>query len=64
MGEMLLPLPVPFILIESSSFLQATWTHNNSQMGSKSGQIGPWTVVLATLEHLENLCRLIMEAML
>ena len=50
--------------IVSSSFMQATWTPINSQIGLKFGQIGPWTVGLAALEHLENLHRLIMREML
>ena len=51
--------PVPSLLIGSSSFLQATWTPINFLMGSKCGQIGPWTVESAALERLENLHRLI-----
>ena len=49
----------PSFLIGSSSFLQTTRTHIKSRMGSKFGQIGPWTVELATLERLENPHRLI-----
>ena len=36
----------------------------SSPMGSKFGQIGPWTVELAALERLENPHRLIMGEML
>ena len=35
-----------------------------SLMGSKFGQIGPWTVELAALEHLKNLHRLIIGDLL
>ena len=52
--------PVPSFLFGSYSFLQATRTLVNSLMGSKFGQIGPWTVELAVLGRLENLHKLIM----
>ena len=48
----------------SSSLLQATRTPIKSLMGSKFGQIRPWTVELAVLEHLENPHRLIMRVIL
>ena len=44
----------PSFLIGSSSFLQVTRTPIKSRMGTKFGQIGPWTVELAALEHLEK----------
>ena len=44
-------------LIGYSSFFQAARTP------IKFGQIGPWTVELAALKHLENLNRLIMGEM-
>ena len=56
--------PVPLFIIGFSSFSQATRTFKNSLIVSKFGQIGPWTVELAALEHLENLHRLIMGEML
>ena len=39
----------PSFLIGSSSFLQATRIPIKSWMGSKFGQIRPWTVELAAL---------------
>ena len=57
-GRNVVTTPVPSLLIGSSSFLQATWTRINSRMGSKFGQIGPWTLDLAAFERLENLHRL------
>ena len=56
--------PVPPFFIGSSSFLQVTRIHIKSRMGSKLGQIGPWTEELAALERLENTHRLIMGEML
>ena len=44
----------PSFLIGSSSFLQVSRTTIKSWMGSKFGQIRPWTVELAALEHLEK----------
>ena len=44
----------PSFLIGSSSFLQVTRTTVKSRMGSKFGQIRPWTVELAALERLEK----------
>ena len=44
----------PSFLIGSSSFLQVTRTTIKSRMGSKFGQIRPWTVELAALERLEK----------
>ena len=55
---------VPSFLIGSCSFLLTTRKPVKSRMGSTFGQIGPWTVELAALEHLENLHRLIMGEML
>ena len=40
--------------IGSTSFLQVTRTTIKSQIGSKFGQIRPWTVELAALERLEK----------
>ena len=54
----------PVFLIGSSSFLQSTMTYKKSRIGLKFGQIGPWSVELAVLEHLENPHRLIMGEML
>ena len=54
----------PSFLIGSSSFLQTTRTPIKSWMGSKFGQIGPWAVMLAALERLENPHRLIMGEIL
>ena len=44
----------PSFLIESSLFLQVTRTLIKSRMGSKFGQIKPWTVELAAIERLEK----------
>ena len=44
----------PSFLIGSSLFLQVTRTSITSQIRSKLGQIGPRTVELAALEHLEK----------
>ena len=41
-------------VIGSSSFLQVTRTNIKYQVGSKFGQIRPWTVELAALERLEK----------
>ena len=43
----------PSFLIGSSSFLLTTRKPIKSQMGLKLGQIGPWSVDLVALEHLE-----------
>ena len=45
---------VPSFLNGSSSLLQATKAPITSRMGSKFGQIGPWTVELAAIERLEK----------
>ena len=44
----------PSFLTGSYSFLQATRTPIKSRMGSKLGQIRPWTVELAALERLKK----------
>ena len=44
----------PLYLIGSSSFLLVTRTTIQSRMGSKFGQIRPWTVGLAAIERLKN----------
>ena len=49
----------PLFLNGSSSFLQVTRTTIKFRMGSKFGQIRPWTVGLATLECLKKSHRLI-----
>ena len=46
--------------IGSSIFLQVIRTPIKSRIGSIFGQIRPWTVEIAALEHLENPHRLIM----
>ena len=51
----------PSFLIGSSSFLQATRTSIKSQMGSKYGQIGLWTMELAARERLESQRLIIVE---
>ena len=52
------------LLIRSSSFMQAIRKLIKSGMGLLIDRIGPWTVELAALEHLENRYRLIMGEML
>ena len=54
----------PSFLIGSSLFMQTTRNPIKSQMGSRIGQIGPWTAELAALERLENPHRFIMGEML
>ena len=54
----------PSLLI-GSLFLQVKRTTIKSRMDSKLGNLRPWTVELAALEHLEkNPLRLIMGEML
>ena len=45
----------PSFLIGSSSFLQVTWSTIKACMGSKFGQIRPWTVGLAALECIKKI---------
>ena len=45
----------PSFLIGSSSFLQVTRSTIKAGMGSKFGQIRPWNVGLAALEHLKKI---------
>ena len=45
---------VPSFLIGSSLLLQVTRTTIKTWMGSKLGQIRPWTVELAALQCLEK----------
>ena len=54
----------PSFSIGSFSFLQVTRATIKSQMDSKFGQIRPWAVELAALEHLEKSPRLIMGDLL
>ena len=44
----------PSCLLGSSFYLPATRTPTKPRMGSKFGQIGPWTGELAALERLEK----------
>ena len=53
----------PSFLIGSSVFLQVKRSTTKAWMGSKFGQIRPWTLGLAALERLKNPHRLIMGEM-
>ena len=45
---------MPTFLIQSSSFFHVTRTVIRSRMGTKLGEIQPWTAELAALEHLKK----------
>ena len=53
----------PSFLIGSSLILQVKRSTIKARMGSKLGQIRPWTSGLAALERLKKIQRLTMEEM-